>query len=655
MAIGRILIATILACLIPDSICRAAERVEIVIDNSAAMWGAAGQDLPRAVVLREGLIAFAVTAGARSDGREIGVRTVGGKRDLTEDGACDDTGLLLPFEEVDATTWSEYLADVFPRGRRPLGRAVKAAVDDLSGGSGHGRIVIVASGEDTCHDNLASLITRVTEATNAIDFRVIGLSMDRETSDSLTLVTRTRNATTAGDLLLSLSWAVFPREDRAATPQQLTVQVSREGLPVNSGEITLERGLPDEEWKAPIVDGVAELELPAGRYWGTITSPASRPVEVAGIAHGEIEGTIDIELSAIPPVTLDVAPEHPTAGDHAYIQYWGAPDLPSWVSVAVVGTPLGSYLVRAPTAGRSGTLILRLPDMMRELEARLVTETDLGVLQLLGKSSFQCVQARCSIDAPEKIENGTLMQISWQGPNMTGDHITISRGGEVAAGYEACILAASEGPATLNAPIVPDAYEIRYVTGLGKTLTRKSLEVYEVLATLTAPTELGPGEEFTVEWTGPNEPQDYLSVSVPDSENHAYIDWQPTESGNPLHLRAPRKPGEYEIRYVRSSDGALLARQPLTVATIAVSLRFPAIVEVGTRFEVEWSGTSGRGDFVAITGENTKKGQYLDWSYTNLGSPLSLSAPFKPGQFEVLYISGEDQEILVRAPLMVKR
>ena len=218
-----------------------------------------------------------------------------------------------------------------------------------------------------------------------------------------------------------------------------------------------------------------------------------------------------------------------------------------------------------------------------------------------------------------------------------------------------CILTGSGDPVSVTAPMVPGDYEIRYVTGLGRTLSQSSIEVYEVLATLSAPTELEPGEEFTVEWTGPNDPQDYLSISDPDSDHRAYISWQPTEIGSPLPLRAPQDPGQYEIRYVRSSDGALLAREPMTVTAAEVGLRFPPIVEAGTRFEVEWSGTDGRGDVIAIVGEGSNRRKYLDWSYTSLGSPLSLAAPFKPGKFEVLYISGENQEVVVRAPLKVKR
>jgi len=106
---------------------------------------------------------------------------------------------------------------------------------------------------------------------------------------------------------------------------------------------------------------------------------------------------------------------------------------------------------------------------------------------------------------------------------------------------------------------------------------------------------------------------------------------------------------------VRASDGALLARESLAVVAAAVSLRFPPVVEVGTRFEVEWSGSPGRGDYLAVAREGIDDQKYVDWSYTTLGSPLSLAAPFMPGRFEVLYISGPDQKIIARAPLEVRR
>jgi len=654
MGIGRILGPTVSGLLL-TTVCLAADRVEIVVDNSAAMWGTVGRDMPRIVALREALTAVAVSATALDAGLEIGVRMVGGHRDMIEDGVCDDTELLIPIGEVDPAAWREALADLFPRGGRPLVRAVRAAFADLSAGTEGRRIVIVTAGGDTCGGDLAKLLSGYAENREAVVFRVVGLAIDRQTADALTLVARTRNVTDVNSLLDSLMWAALPNEERAAKMQWLSLHVTLGGSPVSGAEIALERGVPDESWTAPIEAGAARIQLPAGRYRATITSPTFEPMEVAGINHVVGESDVDLELSAMPPVTLEVDPERPISGGHAFVQFWGAPSDSGWVTVALAESPLDSYLVRSPAVGPSGERALRLPDVMRELEVGFVRQSGQGVMQLLGRRSFQCSQGKASIDCPEAIENGTALQISWQGPKLPGDHITISGTDGSAVDDLLCIPADSGGPISVTAPIVPGAYEIRYLSSLGRALTRANLEVYEVLATLEAPTELSPGQEFTVEWVGPNAPQDYLSLSLPETENEAYIEWQPTASGSPLRLHAPHDPGSYEIRYVRASDDAVLAREPLIVVAVAVSLRVPTVVETGTRFDVEWSGTPGPGDFLAVAREHSDDQQYLDWSYTTLGSPLSLAAPFRPGRFEVLYVSGKDLEILAREPLKVRR
>jgi hypothetical protein len=69
---------------------------------------------------------------------------------------------------------------------------------------------------------------------------------------------------------------------------------------------------------------------------------------------------------------------------------------------------------------------------------------------------------------------------------------------------------------------------------------------------------------------------------------------------------------------------------------------------------VEWSGTPGGGDFIAIAKEDSAAGENFDWSYTTAGRRLTLAAPFHPGRYEVRYVSGSEVEILARKPLMVR-
>ena len=108
------------------------------------------------------------------------------------------------------------------------------------------------------------------------------------------------------------------------------------------------------------------------------------------------------------------------------------------------------------------------------------------------------------------------------------------------------------------------------------------------------------------------------------------------------------------MRYVRAADGEILARQPVDVVALAISLNAPAEVDAGTRFEVEWTGTAKSGDFIAVAPFDAPRRRYLDWTYTSVGHLLTLAAPFKPGDYEVRYISGDDLEVIARVPVRVR-
>ena len=387
--------ALTIAALLIAGVSGGTDRVEIIIDNSPAMWGALGSKEPRVIALREALGSFAVSTGMLTDDLEIGLRTMGGRHELIDDGACDDTELIVPFGPVSPALWREALGDLFPRGRRPLVRAVTAALDDLADTGG--RIVIITAGSDECRSDVATVLAELAKKEAAVDIRIVGLSMDRKTTLAMTTALPIRNLSDAAALLDTLYWAVHSSE-----------------------------------------------------------APPSKPMDS------------------------------------------------------------------------------------------------------------------------------------------------------------------------------------------------------EVLAALDGPAEVSAGEELEVTWTGPDGPQDYLSLAEPGAENEAYLEWALTGEGNPLRLRAPRRTGDFELRYVRAEDGEVLARRQVTVLAEAVSLEAPPEVEAGSRFVVEWSGTPGGGDFITIAKEDAAAGEHLDWSYTTAGRRLTLAAPFHPGRYEVRYVSGSEVEILARKPLMVR-
>jgi len=645
-------LAITMVLMVAASLCHGADRVEIIIDNSAAMWGMVGGKEPRVIALREALASFTVSTNLLNEDLEIGLRTMGGKYELIDDGACDDTTLILPIGPVEPTRWREAIGDLFPRGRRPLVLAVTGALNDLSDTGG--RIIIITAGGNECGSDVATMLAELAEEEAPIEVRIVGLSMDRKTAATLAAAAPSRNLSNSGVLLDTLLWAAHPSETPPSKPMDMEIHLTRDGKPVAEAEITFAAAFQEDTWTADISDGTVQIRLPAGRYRANLTGPDFAPVEFAGIVHSAPGDVIDLALQSTPPVTLSVAPERPIADGSALVQFWGAPEGTAWVTIAPVEASLDAYLVRRAVAGSSGMAELRLPGLTRELEARLVHETSNGVLQLLGRTGFRCSHGAAAIKCPRKIEGGTPLSLSWNAPNLPGDHITIALADGPAEDYAACIPTGSGGPVTFAAPVVPGAYTVRYISNLGKVLTSSTLEVFEVLATLEGPTEVSSGEEFEITWTGPDGPQDYLSIAEPGGENEAYLEWALTGEGTPLSLRAPRRTGDFELRYVRAEDGEVLARRHLTIVAKAVSLQVPPEVEAGSRFVVEWTGTPGGGDFIAIAKEGAAAGKHLDWSYTTVGRRLTLAAPFRPGRYEVRYVSGSEVEILAQILLMVR-
>lgn len=90
-----------------------------------------------------------------------------------------------------------------------------------------------------------------------------------------------------------------------------------------------------------------------------------------------------------------------------------------------------------------------------------------------------------------------------------------------------------------------------------------------VSATLTPQKDPITHEQpFTVEWTGPNNPDDYIDVvdsgrPLQVGDEHSYAR---TSAGHPAKLNAPPRAGTYDVRYVQDHDGkTVIAHVSITV------------------------------------------------------------------------------------------
>jgi Ca-activated chloride channel family protein len=651
---SRIRILATVTLLLAAGVCSAVERVEIVLDASAGMWEGAGDGPPHFVAVREALQDYAAGSVQRQGRPEIALRIVGGGIPLAGDDWCGDTRLVLPFGLIDPQSFREGLEDRVPRGGRPLVRGLKAAIDDLAEAQDRRRIVIITSGSDQCHEDIIKTIKDIVGSNPPIELRIIGLGLDRALANAATLLAPTRNLFESAVLPDALEWALQPTDTRPSVARQIDFQIALGPTPLISSAIDFSDASGSERAYSAVEDGRARVQLTPGRYRARIQKNDREEIELAGLVVGGADQIIEITLADVPPVTLEVEPDIPTAGGFVHIGYWGAPAGPTWVALAAPDSDLDEFVVRTRAGKGRGGVALEVPYSPSELEARFMFEPLPGVSQLLGALRFNTRYPQARIESPDKIENGKLITISWSGPGLSGDHITITVKGADDTDHSVCLPAAREnGTSTTTAPADAGDYTIFYRSGLGKILARQSLEVFEVLATLNGPGTAAPAAILEVAWTGPDAAQDFLSIAIPGSPDDEYVSWAPTTGGNPARLQAPPNPGSYEVRYIRSIDGVALARRGLEVAAVQIELNTPESVRAGTRFKVQWTGSARSGDFLAVAKIGSSTGDSLDFSFAAAGSPSTLAAPFEPGEYEVRYVSGSDLEVVVAAPLTV--
>jgi Ca-activated chloride channel family protein len=151
-----------------------------------------------------------------------------------------------------------------------------------------------------------------------------------------------------------------------------------------------------------------------------------------------------------------------------------------------------------------------------------------------------------------------------------------------------------------------------------------------------------------VRWTGPNGKGDYVVIARPDGDALETRHYSYTRNGNPLPIRVPGEPGEYELRYVFDAAGVVLARAKISATPVTATIEAPAQGMAGTEIQVAFTGPDAEEDWVGLAKPGSDPSSYDSgaWLYANNGSPAHLQLPAEPGTYEVRYVSGLDPKVL---------
>ncbi|MFI8104938.1 VWA domain-containing protein [Streptomyces sp. NPDC086023] len=202
-----------------------APKVELVLDVSGSMRA---RDIDGGTRMAAAKQAFNEVLDATPQEVELGIRTLGATyRGNDRQEGCKDTQQLYAVGPLDRTEAKTAVATLAPTGWTPIGPALLKAAEDLKGGEGSRRIVLISDGEDTCAPLDPCEVARDISARGIhITIDTLGLVPDAKTQAQLSCIAEATGGTyTSVRHKQELSDRVGQLVERAAKPQVTPVAV----------------------------------------------------------------------------------------------------------------------------------------------------------------------------------------------------------------------------------------------------------------------------------------------------------------------------------------------------------------------------------------------------------------------------------------------
>ena len=259
--------------------------------------------------------------------------------------------------------------------------------------------------------------------------------------------------------------------------------------------------------------------------------------------------------------TIDAAASVPV-GSQIKIKWTGPDNEGDYITIVKESADDKQYLNYVGTS--SGNPVkMQAPAATGKYQIRYIMGNSKTVL---ARKDILVSEVSGKVEAKESVFAGSDIQITWVGPNNSSDYITIVPKGTDEKTYFNYTYTSYGSPLKLKAPDTPGDYEIRYVLNQSKkVLTRTAIKVTKVTAQVNAPATVKAGAKFQVTWQGPNYGGDYVTIVPAGAKDSEYLDYSYTSKGSPATLKAPVKPGKYEVRYILNQSRTALARTSIII------------------------------------------------------------------------------------------
>lgn len=251
---------------------------------------------------------------------------------------------------------------------------------------------------------------------------------------------------------------------------------------------------------------------------------------------------------------------------------------------------------------------------------------------------------------------GGELSVGWQAPNNKYDFIAIAEKSSEGKTYVTYSYTKAGSPTKIRVPDVAGDYELRYISALDKAVwASKKITVPDAQVSFELPDKVNAGTHLNVAWKGPANKGDYLSVASPGAKGKDYVYYVYVRKGQQASLKMPEQSGEYEVRYISGLSKQVWGKKAVTVSVSPVSLSTPETVPAGHEIEITWQGPANKRDYVSVAELGSKSNQYLQYKYVRANQPAELVMPDRPGDYEIRYVSGGENNIWAKQLITITK
>ncbi|NND81819.1 MAG: TIR domain-containing protein [Gammaproteobacteria bacterium] len=352
----------------------------------------------------------------------------------------------------------------------------------------------------------------------------------------------------------------------------------------------------------------------------------------------------------VPSVTLAAA-DQATAGGNLSVE-WTAPNYKGdYLTVALAADKPNAYANYSYTRNGSPTE-LRMPDEAGEYEIRYVPY---GGKTVWANRPIKVLQPQTSATLDANQQAGAEVMVKWTGPANKGDFLTVANPDAPGKDYENYAYVRAGKDTKLKMPEIPGDFEVRYISGQKKLIwARSPVSIATPEVSVSAVAQAEAGATVKVDWQGPGNSRDLITVADPGSEAKQYRSYVYARPGTATTMQMPDIPGSYKIRYVSAQKKLLWAEHAITVTPRSETLTHPATVKAGERFEIGWQAAGGKGEWIGVFKPDTDNSKQLTYVYTQGKTRGRLAAPKEPGKYQLRYVSSKEKLTWATSELIVE-